>query len=309
MKFQSNLIAFHSAVLIILASFMKNITVASIQNSLCTFSLLLLLFTSCVSHKQLLLLDEGAPYINDSTSTIANLPSPIIQTDDRLFIKVSAFDAEASAPFNQAMLLNGNNNNNNQSGNNQANNGLMAGGANQNNQLMELMLGYLVDDSGNIEFPVVGTVQLGGLGLDQAKKKLYGFLDEYLVNYSVDIQFMNRRVTVSGEVTMPGLVTLDRNRISILEALQRSGGVTPYSNTKEIYVIREVDGERIFGNLDLHDRNIVNSQFYYVYPNDVVFVAPIAQKRYQINQAPVSRAISIVSSSLSALALILVLTR
>lgn len=267
---------------------------------------LVVVFSSCISHKQLLILNEGDPYIDDSTAVIENLPEPIIQTDDRLFIRVSAFDDETAAPFMQSFGFGGQN----QGGGNQNNMmGAMGGfGNNQNNPMQQLMIGYLVDDEGNIEYPVVGTVNLKGLTIAEASKKMYTILDEYLVNYSVDVQFMNRRVTVSGEVVQPGLVQLDRNQISIIEAIQRAGGITPFSNTDEVYVIREIEGERIFGKVSLKDRDIVNSQFYYVYPNDVIYLQPIKAKTFN-TQSSFFSVTNIITSLISAAALIFALTR
>ncbi len=272
------------------------------------FTAVTIAFSSCISHKQLLILNEGDPYIDDSTAVIDNLPEPIIQTDDRLFIRVSAFDDETAAPFMQSFGFGGQN----QGGGNNQNNMMggmgMFGGNNQNNPMQQLMIGYLVDDEGNIEYPVVGTVNLEGLTIAEASKKMYSILDEYLVNYSVDVQFMNRRVTVSGEVVMPGLVQLDRNRISIIEAIQRAGGITPFSNTDEVYVIREIEGERIFGKVSLKDRDIVNSQFYYVYPNDVIYLQPIKAKTFN-TQSSFFSVTNIITSLISAAALIFALTR
>ncbi|MEQ9297584.1 MAG: polysaccharide biosynthesis/export family protein [Cyclobacteriaceae bacterium] len=283
-------------------------------------------FSSCISHKQLLILDEGQPYTTDSLAVIENYPGPIIQTDDKLLVKVSSFDQQAAAPFNQQSMLGlggqqgGMNNQRGgqgvlggdsqsgifgQAGNNNQNN--ISQNGNQNG-MGQQFLGYLVDPNSNIEFPVIGTVRLGGMTLDQAKLKLYELLDEYLINYAVDVQFINRRITVSGEVENPGLVQLDRDRISIIEAIQRAGGITVYSNTENIQVIREKDGERLFATLNLHDRDIVNSQFYYIYPNDVVYLQPIRAKTFTA-QTSFFSAFNIITSLISAAALIVAFSR
>lgn len=281
--------------------------------------------SSCVSHKNLLILNEGSPYTTDSLAEVQNYPTPVIQTDDKLLIKVAAFDQQAAAPFNQQSML-GLGGGQQGMMNNQQGGQSILGGGNQssvfgqgNNQQgnigqqgnqngMGQFIGYLVDKRGNIEFPVIGTVAMGGLTLDQAKVKLYEILDEYLINYSVDVQFVNRRITVSGEVEEPGMVSLERDRISIIEAIERAGGITIYSNTENIQVIREVDGERIFGTLNLHDRDIVNSQFYYIYPNDVVYLQPIKAKTFSV-QTSFFSAFNIVTSVISAAALIVAFSR
>ncbi len=257
--------------------------------------------SSCVSHKQLMILDEGQPYITDSIAHILNLPVPIIQTDDRLLIRVSAFDPETAEPFNV----------NSGSGQGGQNNQMMMGGGNNGQQQGSInspFIGYQVDENGNIEFPVIGTVNLKGITIEQAKLKMYELLNDYLVNYSVDVQYLNRRVTVTGEVESPGVVDIGRNRISILEAIQRADGITTYSNTENVMVIRETDGVRTFGILDLNDRSVVNSPFYYVMPNDVIYLQPIRAKTWT-TQTALFTSINLVTGVISAAALIIALTR
>lgn len=263
-------------------------------------SMMVVVFSSCVSHKQLMILDKGQPYITDSIAQILNLPRPMIQTDDRLLIRVSAFDPETAEPFNVT------------SGGGQGggqNNQMMGGGNGQQQGGMNSpFIGYQVDEDGNIEFPVIGTVNLRAMTIEAAKLKMYVLLDDYLVNYSVDVQYLNRHVTVTGEVKSPGIVDLGRNRISILEAIQRADGITTYSNTENVMVIRETDGERTFGLLDLNDRSVVNSPFYYVMPNDVIYLQPIKAKTWT-TQTALFTSINLVTGVISAAALIIALTR
>lgn len=272
---------------------------AQFAKYLCSSSIILLFLGSCVSHKQLMILDEGQPYISDSVAQILNLPVPIIQTDDRLLIRVSAFDPDTSEPFNVS------------SGGGQGgqNNQMMTGGGSNGQQqgaMNSPFIGYQVDEKGNIEFPVIGTVNLKGITIEEAKIKMYELLDDYLVNYSVDVQYLNRRVTVTGEVESPGIVDIGRNRISILEAIQRADGITTYSNTENVMVIRETDGERTFGLLDLNDRSVVNSPFYYVMPNDVIYLQPIKAKTWT-TQAALFTSINLFTGLISAAAIIIVL--
>ncbi len=269
-----------------------------IMNSIVSFAFLTIIFSSCISHKQLVILNEGQPYINDSIAQIMNLPVPLIQTDDRLFIRVSAFDPETAEPFNVGVgggMQGG--------GQNQ----MMMGGNQQGGFRNNPFIGYQVDEGGNIEFPVIGTINLKGLTVEEAKQRLYDSLDEYLVNYAVDINYLNRRVTVTGEVESPGIVDIDRNRISVLEAIQRADGITTYSSTDNITVIREADGVRTFGVLDLDERNVVNSPYYYVMPGDIIYVQPIRAKTWT-TQTAFFTSINIITGIISAAALIIALT-
>ncbi len=230
---------------------------------------------------------------------IANLPRTYIQPDDRLLIRVSAFDPETAEPFNQNLIMG------NRQGGGNSNNG---GGNQGNSNINQAMIGNLVDNNGNIEFPVIGTIQLAGLSLETAKTKMYDLLDPYLTNYSVDIQILNRRITVSGEVNDPGVVQLDRNKISLIEAIERAGGLTTYSNRTNVLVIREIEEGRQYARLNLKDRSIVDSPYYYVMPNDVIYLEPVKQKTFT-TQEGFFRGLAIFTSLISTVAIIVAFTR
>ena len=229
--------------------------------------LLMLSLSSCITHKQLVILNEGDETDLDSLSQILNFPEHIIQTDDRLFISVKAFDEETATPFSLE----------------RPNAGGGGGGMNMLNPesiSINPFIGHLVDEDGNIEFPVLGTIKLGGLTIEEAKLVMYNLLDNYLVNYSVDMNFLNRRVVVLGEVLEPGRISLQRNRTTILEAIQDAGGITAYSNTKNITVIREIDGKRLVGNVDIDNLDVLESDFFYTMPNDIIYIQPVKAKTF-----------------------------
>lgn len=249
-------------------------------------------------------MNKEKKYPTNNLYEIENAPPNIIQPDDRLLIKVATYDEEQAQPFMQQSFVRMGGRGIGGRGGNQFGGGRGGQGGLINNPNF---LGYLVDPEGEIEFPVIGTIKVAGLTINQAKDKLYTILDEYLVNYSVDMLFTNRRIVVSGEVRNPGIVELDRNRITIIEALEKAGGLTTFSERSEVYMVRELKNERIFTKLDLQDRNIVDSEFYYVYPNDVIFVKPAKSKTFT-EQTSFFRALGIVSSAISLVSVILVLT-
>jgi polysaccharide export outer membrane protein len=224
-------------------------------------------------------------------------------------VRVTAFDEELAAPFNSGMMgfVGGGQGQNGQNGQIQQQMGMQGIGGNGNNP-MQNMMGVLVDNLGNVELPVVGTVHLGGMTLENAKVKLYGIYGNYLTNYAADIMFLNKRVTLTGEVAMPGVVTMDRNRMSVLEIIQKGGGITAFSNTENVTVIREINGERKFAILNLKDRGVVNSPFFYVYPNDIVYLQPIKAKTFTA-QTSFLTGLNILTTLVSAAALFFAFTR
>jgi len=248
---------------------------------------------SCVPHHELINFQEGEEFPLNQEQLIENLPQQTIQPDDRISIRVSTFDEEAAEPFNQRFVNFGNNNNN---------------AGNNNNSINQQLFGYLVDERGIVDFPVLGSIELGGLSLEQAKDKLYRLLGPYLEDPVVDIRFLNRKFTIFGEVGAPGTIPMDRNRLNVLDAIQRAGGLTQFSNRSNILVIREQDGKRVYGRLNVKQKDVFESPYYYLYNNDVVYVEPIRAKTATV-QSPFFRYLSYVGGLLSTASIIIALTR
>ena len=137
---------------------------------------------------------------------------------------------------------------------------------------------YLVDNAGEIEFPVLGKIKLGGLTITQAneliKTKIAPYVNEtadYLVNVRID----NFEISVMGEVKNPNTFEVTRNKITILEALALAGDLTIYGKRDNVKVLRErSDGTYEVHELDMRDANILNSPYYYLQQRDIVYVEP-----------------------------------
>ena len=184
------------------------------------------------------------------------MPSDIrIQSDDLLEIGVYAEDPVAVAPFTLQGLSERS----------------IQEGVRTGNQ-------YWVDLAGDIEFPVLGKIHLGGLSIEQARDTFKQKLAPYLTQPIVNIRWLNFKFTVLGEVARPATFTLAERSVTVLEAVGLAGDLTNYGNRKNILVIREQDGQRSFGRLDLQDRNVFASPYYYLKQNDVVYVEPRKQK-------------------------------
>jgi polysaccharide export outer membrane protein len=137
---------------------------------------------------------------------------------------------------------------------------------------------YLVDKDGNIEFPKVGKIHVSGLTIEQAsaavKKSLKPFFKDDN-SYMVNTYMLNYYVSVLGEVKNPGSFTVERNRMTILEALAQAGDMTIYGKRDNVKLLRELpDGTYEVHELDMRDANILNSPYYYLQQRDVVYVEP-----------------------------------
>lgn len=140
--------------------------------------------------------------------------------------------------------------------------------------------GYLVDTKGNIQLPLVGDVKVSGLTSAGARDTIISKLVKYLINPSVKLNIRNFRITVMGEVLHPGVFTVPNEKVTLPEALALAGDLTVFSVRENIMVIREKDGKKEFGIVDLTNRELFNSPYYNLHCNDIVYVEPTKQKKF-----------------------------
>lgn len=138
--------------------------------------------------------------------------------------------------------------------------------------------GYLVDSDGFINFPVIGKVNVGGLTKKQAIELLEGKISQYVERPTVNIRFMNFKVSVLGEVNRPGSFNIEDEKITILEALSRAGDMTIYGKRDNVLIVRENEGVKEFARINLKSVDVFTSPYYYLKQNDVVYVQPNAAK-------------------------------
>ncbi len=155
--------------------------------------------------------------------------------------------------------------------------------------------GFLVDVSGNIDYPQLGTIHAEGLTklelAAEIKKRLTQPV-ELLADPSVIIRFLNFKVNVLGEVARPGLINVPGERITILEAIGLAGDITQYGRKNTVKVIREIDGDRNIGTIDLSSKDLFESPYYNLLQNDVVMVEPSKRKAQSAEQALTAQKIS-----------------
>lgn len=185
---------------------------------------------------------------------ITNNVEPKIQADDLLSITISSLNPEANALFNSGVV----------SGEGNAKDQGTAGGN----------TGYLVDRDGFVDLPVLNKVKLGGLTKEEAKVKLVTSLNEYLKEPRVNIRFLNYKITVIGEVNRPSTFTIPTEKINILEALGMAGDMTAYGKRENVLLIREVEGVRTITRINLNEKDVLNSPFFYLKQNDLIYVEP-----------------------------------
>ncbi|WP_345051982.1 polysaccharide biosynthesis/export family protein [Hymenobacter glaciei] len=217
-----------------------------------------------------------------SQTPIENSTEPKIQTNDLLSISLSSLNPESNILFNSGMLLPANNNN--------------------SSSLYKVNEGYLVDKNGEINFPVMGKVQLANLTIEEATEKMTTLIKKYVKNPIVNVRFINFKVTVIGEVNRPSSFTISSERINILEALGLAGDMTAYGRRENVLVIREKNGVRTAARINLNNKEVLNSPFFYLQQNDILYVEPDNKEKLSQTNL-VNRYIPIFVATITALAI------
>ncbi|SFU61811.1 polysaccharide export outer membrane protein [Pustulibacterium marinum] len=219
-------------------------------------------FQSCVSRKQLTYLQESET-VNDSIPTIQPVVKPYrVQVNDILSITLKADDPELVAIFNQSDTQ-----------------------QNNTNAFGEQQLyfnGYIVDVHGNIRIPYLNDINVLGYTVEEIRKKVESLiLDKYLTESThlfVSVKLAGLYFTVTGEVGSPGSQVMYRDKVNVIEALANAGDVAITGDRENVVIVRQYpDGKKIH-HIDITQRSAMESQFFYVRPNDMIIVNPLPQK-------------------------------
>jgi len=234
-----------------------------------------LIFTSCVSRKKIAYFQN----ISEINNSEAQNYEPRLKTDDLLLILVSAPDPEAAMPFNLPAV------------------GVLGtAGSLDAAQTQPRYQTYLIDNTGYIQFPIIGPIQLGGLTRTEAVNKLDTEIKKYINDPIINLRIVNYKVSVVGEVNRPGSFTIQTERITLPEALSMAGDMTIYGNRQNVLIVREIDGVKTYNFVDMTRADFINSPFYYLTQNDLVYVEP---NKVRMNSSAVGPNITVGISALS----------
>jgi polysaccharide biosynthesis/export protein len=256
-----------------------------------TFLLLVILLTGCTSQKKIAYFPTVDAKSSESINQAFYKAHEVkICPNDMLTITVSGLDPAAVAPFNLPIVAYSN------------------PGSDQMYST-PVMQSYLVDINGNINFPVIGNLKLGGLTKSQAIKYLKDELAPYLKNVIVTIQFINYKITVLGEVAKPGQYSISNERVTILDALGLAGDMTIFGKRENVLITRENNGKLEFARLNLNSEESLKSPYYYLQQNDVIYVEPNSDKIISSENVNTSLYLSSISTLLSTITVIFAVTK
>jgi polysaccharide export outer membrane protein len=238
-----------------------------------------LILASCVPHKKLLILQGTAK--QDSIQRFQNDRSLtyLIQPGDNIYINVVSLDAKTAQMFNP--------------GSNTYNSMTSDAGIYLNS--------YTVSELGTIEFPLAGSIFVQSLTIEEVKSKLQTILDQYIKETVLVVKLVNFNVTVLGEVMRPGQYKVYKTEINVLEAISMAGDLADFANRKEVTIVRQTKNGSETKVVNLTSKEILSSPYYYLKPNDIIYVEPLKGKQFTFAEFPYA----VVFSALSTLILML----
>lgn len=214
------------------------------------------LLSSCIPQKNIVLLQDKNKDQKVTFEPLEHVTDKYqLQPNDYLFIRVTTPDPKLSLFFNPQMT------------------------SGSSTNVDTKLFNYMIDDSMCIRFPYIGKIDLSGCNMVMATERIATAVSSLLQNYTLTVRLASNSFAIIGEVAKTGQYAMTRDQITIWDALAMAGGFTSYAKRKEVKVIRrDVEGTATIHTLDLTDVNIVNSEYYYIYPNDVIYARPMRIK-------------------------------
>ena len=249
----------------------------SIRKKIIFFALAiaLSLLSSCVTHRDL-------AYLQDKNKSIkafkeVELADYKLKPNDELYIQISSLDEAAANVFSK-------------------------GGQDPNivyaTPYGASLLSYQIDKEGYLYLPLIGKILVKDKTISEVNIILKDSLSHILNQPLVSVKLVNRYVSVLGEVKNPGHFTYSQDKFNIYDAIGLAGDITDYGNRSKVILVRNENGENIQISVDLQKSEILNSGYYYLRPNDIVYVVPLRKKFWGFNQFPFSLLLSAITTGL-----------
>lgn len=234
----------------------------------------LLILSSCVPNRRIVLLQEKTK-VPSTMSTQASAPEEqYIRPSDELYIRINSMD-DYTEYYN-----------------------ITTAGGGMYGRMDPSLSSYTVEINGTIFLPMIGNIYVEGFTLEEAGKKIQEMYKGYLNQPAVNVRFVDKVVTVLGEVDHPGVYTFTKREIPIFEALAYAGDMTIYANRNKILIIRERENVIYRHRIDITSPDVQASKYYNIQPNDVVYVEPLKRRIWGYTEIPFGLIFSMLSSTI-----------
>lgn len=261
--------------------------------------------TSCSDQKKFIYFQKD----NNQPDTIkmAQAYVPKIQSGDILSIPISSLNPAASSffnPFAPAVISTPDQNTGSGSGTSSSSATLPGMSPSVPSSAPT---GYLVDQNGAVEIPLLGPVKVAGLTTVQARDTIKSKLTKFLKEPSVNVRLQNYKISVLGEVMRPSIYVIPNEQVTLPEAISLAGDLTPFAKHENILIVRDNDGKKEFGRVNLNSRDIFTSPYYYLHSGDIVYVEQTRTKAAQND--PTIRLLPVILTTVAAFVLLLYRTK
>ena len=244
------------------------------------FFLMIIFFSSCVPIKKQVYLQAAEDTLK-TTYQYKEFEAHKLQTANDLYVRIFSISKDAGDFFNQGYSSSGN---------------IYYDAAIYLNS-------YNVDNEGYVDLPFIGQLYVRGLTRVEVKEVVQKEIDKYLVSTTVVVKLVNYNVSIVGEVDKPGQYKIYQDRINIFEVISLAGDLTTYAKRDDIVLVRKQGSEAKIFHINLLEDNVLESEYYYILPDDIIYIKPIKGKNFAFSAFPYTLVISTISLTLALVAI------
>ncbi|MCK4408340.1 MAG: polysaccharide biosynthesis/export family protein [Bacteroidales bacterium] len=237
----------------------------------------ILLFSSCVPQKRIKYLQNKSESEAQKRFFNRKQFKYRIQPGDNLYIRINSLDEQANLIFNNETKY--------------TLRYLM-------NEFTIFLYSYIVNEEGCIDFPIVGCIIVKNLTTEQIRNKLKEILKEYLKEATIIVKLVNFNITLIGEVRSPGEYDIYQDELNIFEAFALAGDLTDFANRNHVLLVRQTKQGSTIHKLDLTDDKILESDYYYLMPNDIIYIEPLKGKQFTFANFPYNLMFAAISTTI-----------
>lgn len=241
----------------------------------------MLLLSGCARYKNVQIMQDR--YVKNDTLLqpipIAEATDIILRPDDNLYINVSGVDMGQIGIFNKQSEARTTN----------------------FNEMTLYLQGYLIKKNGCIDLPVIGEVKMAGYSIQEAREELQRQINDYIKGAVVDVRLLSYYITMMGEFNRPGTYAFMRREINVMDAIGKAGDIAIFGDRRSVLIIRKNGDFTETMEIDLTKSDFYNSPYFWLQPNDVVYIKPLRSKMVSVN----STTLTLILTSLTTLIVLL----